>query len=149
MGTAPGTRRVRSTTSSRRSAEGPGPHCVTEECHGFAGALRAPGGLGGARSPPSTDMRVVYFDCPSGAAGDMILGSLVDAGVPVERLEQELRKLAVGGWRLTAREVMKRAFRATKVEVEIDESSHHPHRTLKDILGILDASTLDPGIRAR
>ena len=38
-------------------------------------------------------MRVVYFDCPSGAAGDMIMAALVDAGAPLEALRAELRKL--------------------------------------------------------
>ena len=38
-------------------------------------------------------MRVAYFDCPSGAAGDMVMGALVDAGVPFEALRTELAKL--------------------------------------------------------
>ena len=38
--------------------------------------------------------RIAYFDCPSGASGDMILGALVDAGVPFETLERELAGLA-------------------------------------------------------
>ena len=38
-------------------------------------------------------MRLAYFDCPSGAAGDMILGALVDAGVPFEALREALGKL--------------------------------------------------------
>ncbi len=93
--------------------------------------------------------RVVYFDCPSGAAGDMILGALVDAGVPLDALARDLRKLGVGGWELSAREVRKGVFRATKVEVEIDASADHPHRSLGDILGILEASALDPEIKER
>lgn len=93
--------------------------------------------------------RVVYFDCAAGAAGDMILGALVDAGVSLEALARELGRLRVGGYRLTAREVRRGAFRATKVEVEIDEHRHHPHRSLADILGILDASGLDAVVRER
>ncbi len=40
-------------------------------------------------------MRVAYFDCPSGAAGDMVMGALVDAGVPFEALRAELAKLGL------------------------------------------------------
>ncbi|PYN99705.1 MAG: nickel pincer cofactor biosynthesis protein LarC [Candidatus Rokuibacteriota bacterium] len=89
--------------------------------------------------------RIIYFDCPSGAAGDMIMASLLDAGVSVSDLRAELRKLPLTGWELVTREVKKGAFRATKVDVEIDHQAHHHHRTLRDILAILDASTLrDP-----
>ena len=49
--------------------------------------------------------RVVYFDCPSGASGDMILGALVDAGVSIDALRAELATLPLGGWTLSAREV--------------------------------------------
>lgn len=94
-------------------------------------------------------MKVAYFDCPSGAAGDMILGALVDAGLPLEDLRRELDTLALGGFVLTAREVSKGGFRATKVEVEIDASRDHPHRTLADIVAILDASGLDRGVKER
>jgi uncharacterized protein (TIGR00299 family) protein len=93
--------------------------------------------------------KVVYFDCAAGAAGDMILGALVDAGVPLDALAGELAKLRVEGYRLTAREVRRGAFRATKVEVEIDEHHDHPHRSLADILAILERSGLDPAVRQR
>ncbi|MBI3827413.1 MAG: nickel pincer cofactor biosynthesis protein LarC [Candidatus Rokubacteria bacterium] len=93
-------------------------------------------------------MRVVFFDCPSGASGDMILGALVDAGVPVERLRDELARLHLRGWSLAAREVTKGAFRATKVDVGVDGGHHHARRNLGDILGLLAASTLTPEIVA-
>ncbi|MGH7310721.1 MAG: nickel insertion protein, partial [Candidatus Rokuibacteriota bacterium] len=41
-------------------------------------------------------MRIAFFDCPSGAAGDMIMGALVDAGAPFEALRRELAKLPLG-----------------------------------------------------
>ncbi|MGH7388430.1 MAG: nickel pincer cofactor biosynthesis protein LarC [Candidatus Rokuibacteriota bacterium] len=93
--------------------------------------------------------RLVYFDCPSGAAGDMIMGALVDAGAPFETLRDELGKLRLPGWRLARREVRKGAFRATKVDVEIDHHVHHHHRGLDDIVAILDASALAAGVTAR
>jgi uncharacterized protein (TIGR00299 family) protein len=93
--------------------------------------------------------RLVYFDCPAGAAGDMIMGALVDAGAPFEDLRRELHRLPLEGWELTRKEVMKGAFRATKVDVEIDAARHHHHRSLADILDILRASTLADGVKAR
>ena len=47
--------------------------------------------------------RVAYFDCASGASGDMVLGALVDLGLPLGRLRAELAKLPLGGCRLEAR----------------------------------------------
>ena len=38
--------------------------------------------------------RVAYFDCFSGASGDMILGALLDAGLALEALQAEVGKLA-------------------------------------------------------
>jgi len=94
-------------------------------------------------------MKIVYFDCPSGAAGDMIMAALVDAGAPLDALRAELAKLRLEGWRLVAREVTKGAFRATKVDVEVDRRAHHEHRSLADILRILDVSALAPAIREK
>jgi uncharacterized protein (TIGR00299 family) protein len=94
-------------------------------------------------------MRIVYFDCPSGAAGDMIMASLIDAGAPVDRLREELAKLSLPGWELNVREVMKGPFRATKVDVVIDHAAHHAHRSLADILAILQASDLAPDVTAQ
>jgi uncharacterized protein (TIGR00299 family) protein len=94
-------------------------------------------------------MKIAYFDCPSGAAGDMIMAALVDAGAPLEALRGELAKLALPGWALAAREVRKGAFRATKVDVEIDGHAHQRHRSLGDILALLEASALAPAIKTR
>ncbi|HEV8141308.1 MAG TPA: nickel pincer cofactor biosynthesis protein LarC [Methylomirabilota bacterium] len=91
--------------------------------------------------------RLVYFDCPSGASGDMILGALVDAGVPLDALQAELATLPLSGWTLSAREVRRGAFRATKVDVELEHTHDHPHRTLADVLAILRAGKLAPAPR--
>jgi uncharacterized protein (TIGR00299 family) protein len=92
--------------------------------------------------------KIVYFDCPSGASGDMILGALVDAGVGVEALRAELAKLRVPGWTLNTREVRRGAFRATKVDVEIDRDTPGQQRRLRDIGAILAGSGLAPAIVA-
>src|SRR5213593_4666929 len=94
-------------------------------------------------------MRVAYFDCPSGAAGDMIMAALVDAGVPLPALRTELGKLPLEGWSISAREVRKGPFRATKVDVEIDHHAHRHQRSLRDILDILERSSLEVSVKAR
>lgn len=75
----------------------------------------------------------------------MILGALVDAGVSIDMLRTELRKLALPGWEITAREVRRGAFRATKVDVAT--GAHHDHRHLGDIVGILRGSTLAESVK--
>ena len=94
--------------------------------------------------------RIAYFDCPSGAAGDMIMGALVDAGAPFEALRDGLRSgLDLTGWDLVRSEVRRGAFRATKVDVAIDASAHQHHRTLGDITAILERSRLPAPVTAR
>ena len=41
-------------------------------------------------------MKKAYLDCSSGISGDMFLAVLIDAGVPVDRLFAELKKLPLG-----------------------------------------------------
>ena len=41
--------------------------------------------------------RVLYFDCFSGISGDMTLGALLDAGVPLDELTRRLGSLAIDG----------------------------------------------------
>jgi uncharacterized protein (TIGR00299 family) protein len=99
-------------------------------------------------------VRIAYFDCPSGAAGDMILGALVDAGVPFEALQTHLARVPVSGCCLERREVMKGACRSTKVDVSV-QSEHgtrhegigHPERNLAAIMDVIGASGLPPRVR--
>jgi uncharacterized protein (TIGR00299 family) protein len=92
--------------------------------------------------------RVAYFDCPSGAAGDMIMAALIDAGAPVDRLREELAKLPLSGWDLQVRQTMKGAFRATKVDVIVDRAEHRHQRSLADVRAIVDASGLAAPVKA-
>ncbi|MGE3277229.1 MAG: nickel pincer cofactor biosynthesis protein LarC [Vicinamibacterales bacterium] len=62
-------------------------------------------------------MKVLYFDCFAGASGDMILGALLDAGLPVDALRAALGSLAVEGWEIAADRVIKTGISATKFRV--------------------------------
>ena len=65
--------------------------------------------------------RIAYFDCASGASGDMVLGALVDLGLPLGRLRAELAKLPLAGYRLEARKVERAGIQATKVDVVMED----------------------------
>jgi uncharacterized protein (TIGR00299 family) protein len=92
--------------------------------------------------------RIVYVDAASGASGDMILGAVVDLGLPLEELRAELGRLSLSGYRLEASRVSRSGLRATKVDVVAEEAAP-AHRHLRDILGLVDASTLDPDVKER
>ncbi len=62
-------------------------------------------------------MKTIYFDCFSGAAGDMILGALIDAGLPLDELKTALGSLGVEGWDVSAEKVVKTGITATKFRV--------------------------------
>ena len=92
-------------------------------------------------------MKLAYFDCFAGAAGDMLLGSLLDAGLERAALEQQLQALNLPGWRLNVEKVVKQGLAATALSVAVDGEQHPRH--LSDITAILEASALAPADKAQ
>jgi len=92
-------------------------------------------------------MKYAYFDCFSGISGDMTLGALLDAGVSVERLRGELQGLNVPGWELSTEKVWKNGMAATYAKVRTQDTQ--THRSLSTILGIIEKSSLAPGVKER
>ncbi|HWF85843.1 MAG TPA: nickel pincer cofactor biosynthesis protein LarC [Vicinamibacterales bacterium] len=66
--------------------------------------------------------RLLYFDCFSGISGDMTLGALLDAGLPLDDLRRALGSLTVGGYHVHAKRVLRAGLSATKFSVH--EHSH-------------------------
>lgn len=93
--------------------------------------------------------RAVYVDCFSGASGDMLLGALVDAGVPAQALSDGLARLPIRGWSLTAERVHRQGLTGTQVKVVAEQGGRQPHRGLSDILEILAQADLDAGVLER
>ncbi len=92
--------------------------------------------------------RLAYFDCPTGVAGDMCLGALVDAGVPVAELERQLRGLPGAlQFELTVQSVQRQGQRATQVRVQPRGEQPH-HRYWGDIRTLLAQATLPPQVQA-
>ena len=80
--------------------------------------------------------RVLFVDArAAGAAGDMILGALIDLGVPAARVRRALENLPLGGWKLTTRRIERASLRVRTVRVRIgDDRRHRGWRELKRIL---------------
>ncbi|WP_338460926.1 nickel pincer cofactor biosynthesis protein LarC [Synechococcus elongatus IITB7] len=90
---------------------------------------------------------IAYFDCPSGIAGNMCLGALVDAGVPLSYLEQQLQRLSLSEpYQLVATPVLRQGMAATHVEVQI-ETALHAHRHLFHIVALIEAAGLPDRVR--
>lgn len=92
-------------------------------------------------------MKVLYFDCFSGAAGDMILGALLDAGASEEAVRSVLAALPLDGFAVEVRTVTRASLRATKVDVTV--TGDHEHRGPREIEALLHAAPLPEEVRAR
>lgn len=93
-------------------------------------------------------MKILYFDCFSGIAGDMVLGALLDAGLDISILARELKKLKVKGYELKASKVMRKALSGTKLDVIVKRlPGEHSHRPLVEILKLIDNSSLKTTVK--
>ena len=91
-------------------------------------------------------MKIAYADCFSGISGDMFLAALLDAGLPFDLLQAEIKKLNLPEEvRLELSETHKGALRAASLEVIAPHSHHHRH--LSDILNIIESSSLADGVK--
>ena len=119
-------------------------------------------------------MRIAYLDCFSGISGDMLLGAMVDAGVPLSVFAETAAQLNVGA-RLEAHKVVRGGISATKLDViATDDSASDPHvhehgqahahthdhghvhphtpehhRSLSTILGIIRSAPLADAVKQR
>ncbi len=89
-------------------------------------------------------MRCIYFDCFSGAAGDMILAALVDAGCPIEVLRDTVARLGLEGVSLETERVKRHGIAALRARVEIGDQARRHHRHLPQILEMIAGAEL-PG----
>ena len=92
-------------------------------------------------------MKIAYFQCFAGISGDMILGSLVHAGLSFETLQAELKKLNMSGFQLKQRTLVKNGITGTKIDVLTE--TEHAHRHLQDILDIIEKSDLAAGVQEK
>ena len=112
--------------------------------------------------------KTLYFDCFSGASGDMVLGALLDLGLPLQELRSALGTLAVDGLDVSAERVLRAGVSATKLRVSTPNSERltpkehthghqghhhhhhsHDHHSLKEIEGFIRKSALSAAAKDR
>jgi len=107
-------------------------------------------------------VKVLYFDCFSGISGDMTLGALLDAGLPLDALKHAFGSLALPGVHVHADRVLRAGVSATKFTVHEHDHAHdphhhdhdhhehhHAHRSLPEIFALIETSALSPTGRDR
>jgi uncharacterized protein (TIGR00299 family) protein len=93
-------------------------------------------------------MRILYFDTIGGMSGDMALGALVNAGISLDDLSNDLQSLSIPGFEIAARHIERSGIVATKIDVVITAQPKH-HRHLKDIEALIDDSGLTASVKER
>jgi len=106
------------------------------------GSEEAPTGSG-----RGTGRRVAWFHCFSGIAGDMALGSLVDAGADPTELEHMLDRLPIDGWSLNFEPVLRNGIAATQAVVKVRDDA--VVRTFPHVMAILEEARLPERVRGR
>ncbi len=91
-------------------------------------------------------MKIAYLDTIAGIAGDMTLAAFVSAGLPIDELSAELKKLPLTGFEIVGKHVMRNSISAVHIEVVISHTPHY-HRHLKDINALIDASSLSGRVK--
>ncbi|MHB0884795.1 MAG: nickel pincer cofactor biosynthesis protein LarC [Bacillota bacterium] len=91
-------------------------------------------------------MRVAYFDCFHGAAGDMMVGALLDAGLPFEAWRRALAGLGLSGYSTAAEKVTRGGLTGTWFSVKVDDPAP-PHRHLGTIIDLIDRATLPERVK--
>ncbi len=92
-----------------------------------------------------SDMRRAHFDCPYGVSGNMILGALIDLGLPVDELTAALRTVLSDGWELQTHHMQRCGIGGTFVDVVTNESHHH--RGLSEIRSMISAGALPDAVK--
>ena len=79
-------------------------------------------------------MKTAYIQSIGGASGDMLLGALLDLGLSLDALRQELDKLDIGGYALSAAQDTRCEVRGTKLTVTINGNRRLSPRAQLDIV---------------
>lgn len=91
-------------------------------------------------------MKIAYIQSIGGASGDMLLGALIDVGLPLDLLRSELAKMPVAGFCIEAGVETRCEVRGTHLKVHLEERKRH---SPAELLRAVENSTLDPAVKKR
>ncbi|HUI02480.1 MAG TPA: nickel pincer cofactor biosynthesis protein LarC [Acidimicrobiales bacterium] len=95
----------------------------------------------------SPERRVAWFHCFAGIAGDMALGSLIDAGADLDEVLALLRRLPLRGWGLRAEPTLRAGIAAVRAVVEVTDDV--VVRTHAHIVGLVEEARLPERVAQR
>lgn len=97
--------------------------------------------------------KIAWFHCFSGIAGDMALGSLVDAGADLEEIKKICAALDLSGYEITTSSTMRNGIAATYLQIVQDEKAQDEnpqiHRTAADIFSLINNAALPERVKER
>lgn len=88
----------------------------------------------------------LWVDATAGIAGDMLMGALIDAGAPLDRVESAVSAVVPGEIALRTSTVHRAGLRALKIDVE-SRAEDHPHRSWARIRSMLEDAELPTAVR--
>jgi len=91
-------------------------------------------------------MRILYFDCFAGIAGDMTVAALIELGLPLETLREGLAALPLSGYTLESSRVDRHGVAGTSFRVTLLQEDQ-PHRHYSGIAAMIEAAPLKPRVK--
>ena len=91
-------------------------------------------------------MKILYFDCFAGIAGDMTVAALLELGLPLEVLRKGLATLPFSGYTLESQPVLRHGIAGTSFKVLLTEADQ-PHRHYSGIAAMIQASALNARVK--
>ncbi len=102
----------------------------------------------------------LYLDLIGGISGDMFLAGLLNLGVPLDQLEQQLQCLNLTGWHIHATPSTINGFTGMRLDVHCHDHTHehhenpasthnhhHEHRGFTDIKHLIENSSLSSWVK--
>jgi len=92
-------------------------------------------------------VRIGYFDCYAGAAGDMILASLFHAGLDEAAFTKEIAKLGIKGLKIDVKATSRKSVGARSFT--FTHASNASAGTYRDIVKLIEGGSLSPAVKER